>query len=70
MAAAGSCEHGKARKLAYEIGDTTKSMNRPEWRRLGLVLVAAMLTRATAASRGRDGSGGVWELGLYSSVVL
>jgi hypothetical protein len=34
------------------------------------VLVAAMLTRATAASRGRDGSGKVRGLGLYSPKAL
>jgi hypothetical protein len=34
------------------------------------VLVVAVLTRATAASRGRDGSGGVCGLGLYSPKTL
>jgi hypothetical protein len=34
------------------------------------VLVAAVLTRATAVSRGQDGSGGVRELGINSSGVL
>jgi hypothetical protein len=40
------------------------------WRQIGLVLAAAMLTRATAASRGRDGSGKVRGLGLYSPKAL
>jgi hypothetical protein len=35
-----------------------------------LVLAAIVLTRATAASRGQDRSGGMRELGIYSPGVF